>query len=257
MKYDIFLTCAPKDFLKLPYVLEAIENSLSGYDEIVICVPYPPPDSEKLRRVRWVGDQEVLPVNPMRWKYRPGWIYQQFLKLFQDETKNRWYVTIDCDTILNRPLPLFDGDKPIWYHGWPQHNHPYYNFNMEMLELENVYKGTFLADMNFFNKDLIAAMLKSKGYTPMTFIEKSFDVIDDACYPSEADLYGQWVEEYRPGLYIHKQLRQRADGRTQFSAEENKWSETDIRKKINMYRDQDLDTIAMHSWFDNNEDIWS
>lgn len=78
MKFDIFITAAPKDYNKLPYVLSSIHQNIKGFDEIIICSP-----TEIYLDVKQVRDKDILDINLSKINYRSNWIYQQFLKLFQ------------------------------------------------------------------------------------------------------------------------------------------------------------------------------
>ena len=113
-KFDIFLACAPKDFLKVPYVVASISKYIQGYDNIFICSPVDIPFAIMSKipvMVYTYLDENVLPVvSRDGWAFRPNWCFQQHLKLFQNVTKE-WYLTIDCDIIINRMLPFFEEEN--------------------------------------------------------------------------------------------------------------------------------------------------
>ena len=166
-KLDVFIVCAEKDYVKLPYCINALKENVEGIEDIHVCSP----SKIELDGIIWHHEEDILKVDKSRIAHRPNWIYQQFLKLFQDVTKNDFYMTIDADTIINRPLKMFEGDNPVWYYGWNQSHTPYYKYNAEMLGYERAVNHTFLADMNFFNKEIIKEMLNRFEYTIASFIE--------------------------------------------------------------------------------------
>jgi len=254
MKFDIFITAAPKDYNKLPYVLSSIHQNIKGFDEIIICSP-----TEIYLDVKQVRDKDILDIDLSKINYRSKWIYQQFLKLFQFITENEFYLTIDADTIINKPLDFFCGSgffiKPIWYKGWDQNHQPYYNFNKQILGYERSVNHTFLADMNFFDRTLIYEMLwlfkDDNSYNSISeirkhlvnnFIEKSVSVITNSCYPSEADLYGNFVFKEYPDLYQIRQLKTDCKGKF------GEWTKEEIEERINIMKNTDFDTFSLHSW---------
>lgn len=116
MNYDIFLVSAPKDQNKLRFVLEAIVVNMRGFENIYLCTPTWLDDefiSNLHFPINYRTDMQVLKAIPQKWKHRPSWVYQQFLKLFQNETKNDYFFVVDSDTIINKPLEVFEEDKPI------------------------------------------------------------------------------------------------------------------------------------------------
>jgi len=244
-KPDIFITTTEKDYNKLPYVLDSINRNIE-YNKIIFCSPTEIPlDVEQFR------DKEILDIDISRFKYRKFWVYQQFLKLFQDITSD-FYITIDSDTIINKPLKFFqfvglqgeiEAFKPIWYKGWNQNNAPYYEYNKAMFGFDRVVNHTFLADMNFFDRNTINGMLHDYNYTVDSFIEKSFDVINDHCYPSEADIYGNYYSKHiSPDLYIIKDLKTECVGKNGL------WTKEEIENRISSRINSDLDTFSLHSW---------
>lgn len=251
MKFDIFITAAPKDYNKLPYVLSSIHQNIKGFDEIIICSP-----SEIDLDIIQIRDQSILNIDISKINYRSKWVYQQFLKLFQFETINDYYLTIDADTIINKPLEFFVNVKPIWYKGWDQNHQPYYNFNKQILGYERVVDHTFIADMNFFNRILIDEMLYSlfndniifnsfgeiREHLINKFIEKSISVINDSCYLSEAELYGNYVFKEESNLYQIRQLKTNCEGKF------GEWTKEEIEERINIMKNTDFDTFSLHSW---------
>ena len=247
MEYDVFIPCHPKDSMKIQHVVESVQKHMKAH-EIVLCSPdLATLNGNRLSKVKIVHDRDVLPINPEKFAYRPNWVYQQFIKLFQDVTECDYYITIDCDTIINRPVDMFTPEgKPIWYVGWEQHNEPYYRFNKRILGLDKIYQGTFLADMNFFYRPVIKSLLSHFKDDKYTFIERAQEIIDDTCYPSEADLYGQFAEECFKGLYVKKRLKQWVRGK--HIKEGPNWDGKEVRKNILSLRNEDYDVLTMHSW---------
>lgn len=261
--YSIFIPCAVKDFHKLKFLLRSIELNLTGYDDITICAPCPEkwpemglssvsPDIRSELGIR--EDKIVLDIDLSIFSHRPNWIYQQFLKLFQNVTEHDLFLTIDADVIFNRPLPLFnDAGKRIWYHAWPQNHQPYYEFNERTLGLGREYNGTFLCDMNFFDRKIIQEIVLAYGGTQEEFIWRSAAIIDSDCYPSEADLYGQYCYKYHPDLYEIREAKSYAEGRIVYKHDDQVWPDDHIQQTIDELKIENIDIIMLHSWHTSNE----
>lgn len=242
-QFDIFITVAPKDYHKIPYVIKALETNISNISEIVLCSPTHIENTS----IKQLRDDEVYKIDRSRIKFRSNWCSQQFLKLFQTVTKNEYYLTIDCDTIVNRPLEFFSNDKPIWYVGWEQNHQPYYIFNEKMFGFGRVYNHTFLADMNFFNRNIIQNLLDDYcSGNPDIFLEKAYSIIDENCHPSEADIYGNYFYLKYPDFYEIRQLKSKYAGRNMQS--ENNWNEYELSQIIENLKGKDVDTFGFHSW---------
>ena len=255
MSFDIFLCCAEKDYNKVKYVVEAIKNNVVGYNKIFLSTPTKL--GVDIDGVEQYLDRDVLNINPMNFKYRPNWIYQQFLKLFQTITPNDYYATIDMDILINRKLPYFTGDgKPIWYQGWNQNNPPYFVYQEKMFDFGKVHDHTFIADMNFFNKGIINEMLDRYGYTLESFISKSIDIISDTCYPAENELYGSYAHKYHYGMYEYIPLKFDVRGKEQDNPTDLVYTDEEIQRIIEESKNKDFDIIAMHSWCWKTSNSW-
>lgn len=261
--YSIFIPCAAKDFHKLKFLLRSIERNLTGWDDVWICAPnmgnafgfvsLKEIVDLSAHRVDYVTDREVLDIDISIFRHRPNWIGQQFLKLFQNVTRHDLFLTIDADVIFNRPLPLFTpGDslmapKRIWWCGYEQFHPPYYTFNREMLGLNRDYQGTFLADMNFFDKRIIEGILY--GRSKEEFIARAAELIGPTCYPSEADIFGQYFYRYHPNLYEIRRAKTATLHKHVQAIDEIAWTDEEIKAEIENHRHLDIDFFAIHSWW--------
>ena len=258
--FDIFLVCAYKDLNKLPFVLEGVSQNIKGYEEIWVCTPsaLSMEDTDKIHfPVHYITDHEVIQFQANRWKHRPSWIAQMFIKLFQNVTKNDWYFVCDCDTLILRHLQLWNGEHPIQYYGWDQNNQPYYEFNKKVLGYDRVLDHTTLSDTGHYNKKLINEMLDVIGYqSPKQFIHKTYNLINDRCYPSETDLHFNWVAKHYPTLYEFRRLKTKMNAREGNDPFLQLWSEEDIKSLLAKMRTSDIDTTSIHSWIDKSHNRW-
>ena len=251
--FDIFLACAPKDFNKLPFVIDAVVRNIKGYDDIYICSPKVIPSGilEKIKvDYKMVYDKDVLPIDRQGWKYRPNWLFQQHLKLFQRVT-SEWYLTLDCDTIINRPMTFFEGKKPVYWKGQNQFYGPYFIFQALMIGLPKISDTSFVADMNLIHRPLINEMLDKNDYTIDSFIAKSQKITDKYCHLGEPELYGSYCFKYYPDMYVERFLKQKSEGgRVQKTEDELLWNESETVYRIKEIKKLDYDTWAFHSWLE-------
>lgn len=255
--FDIFFACAPKDFNKLPYVVQSAVDNIEGYDRIYICVPQQIPD-KILSKInvdyKLVYDDDVLPgVNRKRWKFRPNWCFQQHLKLFQEVTQD-WYLTLDCDTIVNRRMKFFNDDTPIYWKGTDQFFGPYFIFQVLMIGIPKINERSFIADMNFIYRPIINDMLKRNNYTRESFIEKSQKITTKWCCIGEPELYGSYCQKYYPSMYNEKYLKHHTyGGRPQRNLTEFKWNDNEIKQMIERASHLEVDTFSLHSWLNEGD----
>lgn len=256
--YDIFIPVAPKDFNKLKFLVRSIEENLTGWEHIFVTTP----SGEKILehpKISYFYDKEILNIDPSRFKYRPGWLYQMYLKMFQNVTGDL-FVTLDSDLIINRPLEMITPEgKLVWWRGWEQNHRPYFEFQEKMLNLPREYPHSFINDMNFMSKRIIREMLQRNGYTQSSFIEKSFEIIDYDCHPGEPEIYGQYVMKYYPDMYDVRPAKCISLPRSQnhiLDTSVQVWKDEEIEQQIVNIKSQDVDMFMLHSWLDNNNYNW-
>lgn len=257
--YSIFIVSAEKDWVLTKYLLQSIQKNLYEYDDIHFVV------SEKERFLDYISvscpwvhnisahnEIDVLQMDLSKVKYRPNWIYQQYLKMFQNVTRHNLYLTVDADVIFIKPFPLFSDGKRILYSGWQQNHRPYFEFQELMFDLPRDFDSTFISDTNFFDKKLIDELLHGSGYTQETFIEKSIPLIHGpfhgGCYPAEPEIWGQYLMKHHSDLYTVRQLKTLPIGKPVSGISQSAWGDSEIEEQLAIHAEYDL--ISLHSWYD-------
>jgi hypothetical protein len=190
MTFDLLVCCAPKDYNKLPFSVGAALKNIVGLGVVYVVTPTPIPPLP-FDGIRYFLDRDILDIDMGQWRFRPKWIYQQFLKLFFRKGASDYYVTLDSDIVIIKPLRFFDEQaKPVWYLGRDQNHKPYFVFQKKMFGLGRTYPHSFINDMNFLNASIIDEMLVSHGMTFESFLAKSRRIINKKCYLAEPELYG-------------------------------------------------------------------
>lgn len=247
---DVLIPVAPKDEVKLPFVLDAIERCLTGIEQVHIVSPN---GVKHEKRGAWPivyhRDDDVLPFDWNRVAFRPTWIKQQMIKLFQAVTAD-WYLVIDADRFLNTPQALFHGAQPILFLSTYDQNWPhYFEYSQKMIGVGRVYPHSFISECTLYNRDLITEMLTEAGLTIKEWLEKSAEIINVFCMPGESELYGNWLAAKHPDFYEFKVLRDERRGKEPFYHGE--WTEDELRAYVaDMRVRADVDMFTAHSWHD-------
>lgn len=188
-------------------------------------------------------ERDVLPYGSDIFGLRQKWVYQQMIKLTQSVTAGKWYVSVDADTFVIRPISLWDGRGPyLFYEVEPKKIvGAYGKFNEKTLGFNN-YPFSVLNNVVLFNKSILEDMMKGMGAdSPMQFAKIVKSAIGPGCYPAEAQLYLSWLLEMEPGLYGFRSpsvgWRGMYDGYV--------FNDSQIKGTIDMCRS---DILLLHSW---------
>jgi hypothetical protein len=237
MNYDAVILSSEKDYIKLDFLLDSLINLDPKPENIFVISPTE--IKEKRKEVNYFLDDEVLKFKKENLKFRPNWIKQQFLKLFQDITKNDYYLILDSDIFLNKKIEIFKNNKPNFLLSVDQNHKPYFDF-LENFGIKKIYERSFISEIMLFNKKIIRRFLEDSNLTVDSFINKSIEIINDNCYISEFEFYGNMVLKYYPDLYDFTILNTRVIGKHE------DWNKNEILQTIN--NNQDLDIISYHTW---------
>lgn len=243
---DLIIPAAPKDYNKVPFVIDAVRKFVD-VETIHVIAPNPDDFGWVRSGVNFHRDADVLPYDRARLRYRPNWVFQQMLKVFRDVTKNDWFLVMDADIFPNRRIPLWNADgQPILYLGRDQFYDPYFVFNEHMLGFGKVYPWSFLSECTLYSKRLVQDMLAHCGLTLDEFWEKTVEITVQGCRPGDAELYGSYVYQEHPDVYEIKKLNARLGGRY----ESYVFSDEEIETELKMVREKypNVDITSMHSW---------
>jgi hypothetical protein len=244
---DLVIPAAPKDYSKLPYVVASVREHVKCVDYIYIIVPSTIIVEQRWERVVWYSDDEVLSYDRSLIRHRPSWVFAQMLKIFQDITKRDWFLAMDADVIINRPIPLWtDEGLPRFNLGRDQHCKPYFRFNELILGFGKVYPWSFISEFTLYNKGLVREMLDFCGLSLDGFWDKVVEFTTHTCYMAEEELYGSYIVHEHPGLYKIHRLVANVMGKHGSHV----WTDDEITGGIAKTRQQRPDThlISLHSW---------
>ncbi len=248
-KFDAIIPISRKDFTKLPFAVDLLFEHVP-IDTVFIVSPTPV-DKEIAAQtaehnVVFLDDQDILPVDPNRFQPRTGWVYLQWIKLqtLQNITNSDWFVTLDADLFVLKPLPfVVDGKPGVFYARDHEKTIGGYGcFTKEMLGFDwNEF--SLMNDIALYNKDVIFTMIDHVGGHD-AFIDKAAKICRQSCFPADAQLHYAWAQKMYPDLY---------DVRTVSNINKGLYwgyifSPESIEKTIAVGRRKNVDTLSLHSW---------
>jgi len=243
--FEIFIPSHPKDHNVLPYVIErAFAYTEASHCHLV--VPDPGTVAHlKSNKITIHADEDVVSFDKKKIKHRPGWVYQQFLKLFQQVTQTDYYLCLCSDLIMNNKYPVFDGDSPVMVVARDHRNiiKRYVEFNKATIGIGHRSPWNFVSDGPLYCKSLIGEMLADNGHTRESFMNHAADVINKKCIIADAELYSSYIWAKYPGLYTAAFSKNFMNGLYNES-----WPIERVEKILKKNPPGTFDTISFHSW---------
>lgn len=139
---------------------------------------------------------------------RPGWYYQQFLKMgYAEICETDYYMTWDSDTIPLRRIKMFNEKGKPYLDTKAEYNPGYFRTIKNLFGMEKSYERSFIAEHMLFRKDLMLEMIdeiNSLDYNGDTFYERIFYAIDIDNMKlgfSEFETFGTWIMNRHPDVY--------------------------------------------------------
>lgn len=246
--YDILLPAHEKDFLKLCFVYDSIQQNIEGFNKIYCITNVVVPDRLRIRDVNYFLDEDVIDFDFSLFqgtiKKRTGWYRQQFVKLFQNVTGDEYLVT-EADNIYNQKVNIIEDGKPVFLFGKDQNHVPYYKIMQKLLGYGREYNYSFINEVMYIKRDYVKELVALTGLNKYGFFElfaNELNKIQEASGCSDYDLYGNFVVKYHQDEYLYKHVK------TVVLSKPKEWTENEIEKSINQYKNTDNVMIKIHSW---------
>ncbi len=156
----------------------------------------------------------VQQIDPeLQSRVRPGWYYQQFLKMeFSDVCEDEYYVSWDMDTVPLRKLSFFDDKGKPFFDMKSEHNPGYFKTIDTLLGLKKNVDGSFISEHMVFKKSYMKELIEaieSSAVKGETYWEKVIVSMDDdyiALGFSEFETYGTYVTEKHADTYSRRRF---------------------------------------------------
>jgi len=235
-KYPIIIPTTTKDYLRVKRDLKALLDYLPA-KEIVFIGPASleePVKADAVRcgigdKVRFLNEEELLSLSyltevmrdrlasegyTMAENSRPGWYYQQFLKMsFSEVCDDEYYMSWDADTLPLRHIDMFDEfGKPIF--DTKAELMPGYFYTIQKLfGFNKVIEQSFISEHMLFNKMRMHEMIEEIESLPIkgkTYYEKviySLSLDNVRCGFSEFETFGSWMTVRYPDEYTFREWK--------------------------------------------------
>lgn len=247
--YDLLIVCHEKDYNNLKFVIECANNNLDFESIHLIISDRCDYDIKKLNGVcskpiyKHV-ETDVLKISKDKISYRPNWIYQQLLKMFQTVTNNDNYLVIDSDCLILKPLNFFNQDRQVFYFTRDQFHAPYFNFMSNVLGIEKQNNRSFISEIMMMNKNIINLILEySNCKNVCDFLDLVYKHTNDNSYISEFELYGSFFYKNFNSNFEEKLLNYKMLGKNNES-----FNDEEITNII--INNENLDICTIHNWSD-------
>lgn len=190
-------------------------------------------------------DEDLIP------RVRPGWYYQQFLKMsFSNMSDGGYYVSWDMDTVPLRKLSFFDDCGRPFFDLKREHNPGYFLTIEKLLGISKNVEGSFISEHMIFDREYMKELLSAIEEAPVkgnNYMEKVINSIDDDYIGlgfSEFETYGTFVTERHAGAYGCRNFA---------SFRRGSWfvKERDLSEEDMVWLSKDYDAIS----FENTEPV--
>ncbi len=171
---------------------------------------------------------------------RPGWYYQQFLKMaFSERSKGEYYMSWDADTVPLRKIEMLGENGKPYFDIKPEYNPGYFKTIRKLFNIERQLDSSFISEHMIFSrhymKELIAEIEGMDIYGD-SFYEKLFYAIDINNMKwgfSEFETYGNWMLNRHPQAYELREWHSMRMGgyfldSSKLDGEDIKWLSTDF-----------------------------
>ncbi|MCR5595686.1 MAG: DUF6492 family protein [Lachnospiraceae bacterium] len=168
------------------------ENSIIPFDDLKTAM---------IKRIRAEGYE-------MDENSKPGWYYQQFLKMaYAYICDEEYYISWDSDTLPLRKIKMFNDKGKPYLDTKAEYNPGYFRTIRNLFGLEKAYERSFIAEHMLFNKEYMLELINEISALKLdgdTFYEKIFHAIDIDNMKlgfSEFETYGTWLLNRHPNAY--------------------------------------------------------
>lgn len=220
-KFPLIIPTAAKDYGRLDRDLNRFFQLLPITDIIFIgpseIEPLVKKDAARFANsnIRFLNENDLIPYDQivqaihnrihaagytMREDSRPGWYYQQFLKMaYHTVCSCDYYMTWDADTIPLHTIDMFSSShKPI-FDVKPEYNPGYFKTIKNLFGFDKAVQESFISEHMLFRTGYMAEMIAQINALPCegdSFFEKilfSIDLDNLKHGFAEFETYGTWV----------------------------------------------------------------
>lgn len=207
--YDVVIKAHPKDYYKLPYVIDSLKYLDPQFENIyLVSSDGYAPQCSFTDLIIPVKDSEALPViDKTKFNYRYNWCWVNMLSITQEFTKNDLYLDVQADNIFLNKVELFNEEgKPRLFKtsaNMANNNEwaPYFTFSRLMFELNKITHGSsYIIEFMLYDKKKLSKLYE-KYSSKHDMIEQAYKMVSSESYPADQEIYGNLIERDFPDDY--------------------------------------------------------
>lgn len=143
-----------------------------------------------------------------------GWYFQQFLKLAFGLMKPEpaRYLIWDADTVLLRPIDLFDREGRTLFTIADEHYEPYFETYRRLFSHEPHREFSFIAQHMVIDRAILREMIQRIEETPPDDGPWPWRIVRRLGSFSEYEVYGHYVKNVHPEMAVFRRLPWTRDG---------------------------------------------
>lgn len=207
--YDVVIKAHPKDYYKLPYVVDSLKHLKPTFENIYLVSPDGfLPECNFSDKIIAIKDEDVKPfIDKTKFSYRYNWAWVNLLSITQEFTKNNLYFDVQSDNVFINDIDLFDEEgKPKLFRtkvnmANNQEWAPYFNFSRAMFGLGKATIGSsFIIEFMLYDKKKLSKLYENFE-SKQLMIEQAYKNVSKSSYPADQEIYGNFIEINYPEDY--------------------------------------------------------
>ena len=147
---------------------------------------------------------------------KPGWYYQQFLKMgfaMSRYCETDYYLSWDSDTIPLKEIEFFNKDNHPYFTMKSEFHKPYFDTMQRVLSINKTNPSSYIAEHMMFNKHVMEEMIakiEDSNVNGKVWFEKILNSLEPEMVStfsfSEFETYGTYCNLFHPELYVERHL---------------------------------------------------
>ena len=269
-RYELIIPTTTEDFIRtrrdlgaffelLP-ISEIIFIGSEGLEKYVVEEKNSYPEPE---RIKYLNENDLIPFDSvysamkacvseagytMNENSRPGWYYQQFLKMaFSERAEGEYYMSWDADTVPIRKIEMFNKEGNPFFDIKPEYMPGYFVTIKKLFGIDKQIEKSFVSEHMLFNtgymKELISEIegleLAGKSFFEKIFYGMGIDNMKRGF--SEFETFGSWMLSRHSEKYALRDWSSMRLGG--YFLESSKLSEQDIE-----WLSRDFDAITFEGY---------
>lgn len=213
MRYDVVIPVANKDAHRVHSCVESLKFLKPKPDNVYVIIQDISMVSDLSAKI--ISEDDCFKFN--RRGSVHGWVFQQFLKLFQKVTENDTYLCVDSDTIFLKRMDVFGlfGELLFWKtHFDNRGDELYFEFMKRAIGQKRIVSHSAMCHFMMMNREVTGKILDkfdslhpgTEGSKESRFYDWALDNTDvnGNCAMSEWEMYCNFVLENYPRMYSWK-----------------------------------------------------